>query len=158
MRRRSNEEEDAHRINEARSELRRRLNLAEESLRPAAPAAPQEQRKSSREIRVGDRVEIKSMGVKADVTAISPDRVLSLRAGIMNVTAREDEVLLLEGEQAPDKKAISTKSSQQLRMISIEPQVDLRGMEVETPCSRCCGSTSRSNPSAWAATARARAA
>ena len=130
MRRRSNEEEDAQRINEARSELRRRLNLAEESLRPAAPAAPQEQKKSSREIRVGDRVEIKAMGVKADVTAISPDRVLSLRAGIMNVTAREDEVLLLEGEQAPDKKAISTKSSQQLRMISIEPQVDLRGMEV----------------------------
>ncbi len=130
MRRRSNEEEDAQRINEARSALRRRLNLAEESLRPAAPTAPQEQRKSSREIRVGDRVEIKAMGVKADVTAISPDRVLSLRAGIMNVTAREDEVLLLEGEQAPDKKAISTKSSQQLRMISIEPQVDLRGMEV----------------------------
>ena len=70
------------------------------------------------------------MGVKADVTAISADRTLSLRAGIMNVTAREDEVLLLEGEQAPDKKTISTKSSQQLRMISIEPQVDLRGMEV----------------------------
>ena len=129
MRRRVNEEEDAQRVNEARSELRRRLNLAEESLRPAAPA-PQEEKKSSRPIRVGDRVEIKSMGVKADVTAISADRTLSLRAGIMNVTAREDEVLLLEGEQAPDRKAISTKSSQQLRMMSIEPQVDLRGMEV----------------------------
>ncbi|MBR0354561.1 MAG: endonuclease MutS2 [Oscillospiraceae bacterium] len=129
MRRRANEEEDAQRVNEARSELRRRLNLAEESLRPAAPA-PQEEKKSSRPIRVGDRVEIKAMGVKADVTAISADRTLSLRAGIMNVTAREDEVLLLEGEQAPDKKTISTKSSQQLRMISIEPQVDLRGMEV----------------------------
>ena len=129
MRRRSNEEEDAQRVNEARSELRRRLNLAEESLRPAG-LPPQEEKKSARPIRVGDRVEIKSMGVKADVTAISADRVLSLRAGIMNVTAREDEVLLLEGEQAPDRKAISTKSSQQLRMISIEPQVDLRGMEV----------------------------
>lgn len=129
MRRRANEEEDAQRVNEARSELRRRLNLAGESLRPAAPA-PQEEKKSSRPIRVGDRVEIRAMGVKADVTAISADRTLSLRAGIMNVTAREDEVLLLEGEQAPDRKAISTKSSQQLRMISIEPQVDLRGMEV----------------------------
>ena len=129
MRRRSNEEEDAQRVNEARSELRRRLNLAEESLRPSG-LPPQEEKKSARPIRVGDRVEIKSMGVKADVTAISADRVLSLRAGIMNVTAREDEVLLLEGEQAPDRKAISTKSSQQLRMISIEPQVDLRGMEV----------------------------
>ena len=129
MRRRSNEEEDAQRINEARSALRRRLNLAEESLRPAAPA-PQEEKKSARPIRVGDRVEIKSMGVKADVLAVSADRTLSLRAGIMNVTAREDEVLLLEGEQAPDKKAVSTRSSQQLRMVSIEPQVDLRGMEV----------------------------
>ena len=130
MRRRANEEEDARRVNEARSELRRRLNLAEESLRPSGSPPEREEKRSAREIRVGDRVEIRSMGVKADVTAISPDRVLSLRAGIMNVTAREDEVLLLEGEQAPDKKAISTRSSAQLRMVSIEPQVDLRGLEV----------------------------
>ena len=128
MRRRVNAEEDAQRINEARSELRRRLNLAEDSLRPAAPA-PQEEKKSARPIRVGDRVEIKAMGVKADVLAVSADRTLSLRAGIMNVTAREDEVLLLEGEQVPDKKTISAKSSQQLRMVSISPEIDLRGLE-----------------------------
>ena len=68
------------------------------------------------------------MGVKAEVLSVSPDRVLSLKAGIMNVTAREDEVLLLEGETVKAKKqAVSTGSS--LRSYQIQPQIDLRGME-----------------------------
>ena len=56
------EEEDAQRINEARSDLRRRLNLAEEELRPSAK--PQEDRKSSRPIRAGDTVQLKAMGIE----------------------------------------------------------------------------------------------
>ena len=130
MRRRANEEEDAQRVNEARSALRRRLNLAEESLRPARELPGEEEKKSSRPARVGDRVEIRSMGVKADVVDVSADGTLTLRAGIMSVTARQDEVLLLEGEAVPDKKTVSARSSQQLRLIGIEPQIDLRGMEV----------------------------
>ena len=128
MRKRADQESETQRINEARSELRRRLNLAEESLRPAAPA-PEPEKKSARPLQVGDTVQIKSMGVKASVTDISPDRTLTLRAGIMTVTAKEDEVLLLEGQKAPDQKSVSAKSSQQLRMIRVEPEIDLRGME-----------------------------
>ena len=130
MRRRANEEDDAQRINEARSALRRRLNLAEEGLRPARELPGEEEKQSSRPARVGDRVEIRSMGVKADVLEVSADGTLSLRAGIMTVTAKQDEVLVLEGETVPDKKTISTRSSQQLRMVGIEPQIDLRGLEV----------------------------
>lgn len=78
---------------------------------------------------MGDTVQIKSMGMKASVVDISSDRILTLRAGIMNVTAKEDEVLLIEGQAAPDKKTISAKSSTQLRMMRVEPQIDLRGME-----------------------------
>ena len=127
MKRRANEEEDAQRINEARSQLRRRLNLQEEALRPEH--AELDDRKSSRPVTVGDTVQIKSMGLKAEVISVSADRVLSLRAGIMNVTAREDEVLLLEEGAADKKKKVSANAGAQLRMMRVEPQVDLRGME-----------------------------
>ena len=127
MKKHANEEDDAQRINEARSELRRRLNKSAEALRPTPE--PVEDKKSARPVKVGDTVQIKSMGMKATVTEISSDRILTLRAGIMNVTAREDEVLLIEGKPAPDKKTVSANSSAQLRLMHVEPQIDLRGME-----------------------------
>ena len=127
MKKHANEEEDAQRINQARSELRRRLNRSAEALRPAPE--PVEDKKSARPVKVGDTVQIKSMGMKATVTEISSDRILTLRAGIMNVTAREDEVQLIEGKAAPDKKTVSANSSAQLRLMRVEPQIDLRGME-----------------------------
>ena len=80
-------------------------------------------------MQVGDTVQIKSMGMKAEVLSVSPDRVLSLRAGIMNVTAREDEVLLLEGvAQQTKKNTASLAGSANLRS-AISPEIDLRGME-----------------------------
>ena len=128
MRKHANEQEEAQQINEARSQLRRKLNLSQEALRKELEPAPAE-KTSSRSLKVGDTVQIKSMGMKATVLAISPDRVLSLRAGIMNVTAKEDEVLLLEGEKVPGPKTVAKSSAAQLRSMSIEPQIDLRGME-----------------------------
>ncbi len=128
MRRRANEEEDAQRINEARSELRRRLNKAGEQLQPQR-SAPVEEKKSARALRVGDTVQIKSMGVKASVTDISPDRLLTLRAGIMTVTAREDEVLLLEGESAPKPKTSGSSGGATLRSAGLASEIDLRGLE-----------------------------
>lgn len=127
MKKNQNAEDDAQRINEARSELRRRLNQSREALRRDEPA--EEPRESSRPVRPGDTVQIKSMGMKAEVISVSPDRVLSLRAGIMNVTAREDEVLLLEGVESQSKKSVAARSAAQLRSMRIEPQIDLRGME-----------------------------
>lgn len=128
MRKHANEQEEAQQINEARSQLRRKLNLSQEALQKELEPAPAE-KTSSRPLKVGDTVQIKSMGMKATVLAISPDRVLSLRAGIMNVTAKEDEVLLLEGEKVPGPKTVAKSSAAQLRSMSIEPQIDLRGME-----------------------------
>ena len=128
MKKRANEEDDAQRINEARTQLRRRLNLKEEELRPAA--SPQlEDKQSSRPVKPGDTVQIKSMGMKAEVISVSPDRILTLRAGIMNVTAREDEVLLLEDTAVIAKKKQSSSPQTQLRMMRVAPEVDLRGME-----------------------------
>ena len=128
MRKRANEQEEAQQINEARSQLRRKLNLSQEALRKELEPAPAE-KTSSRPLKVGDTVQIKSMGMKATVLSISPDRVLSLRAGIMNVTAKEDEVLLLEGEKLSAPKSVAESSAAQLRTMSVESQIDLRGME-----------------------------
>ena len=128
MREKANEEDNIQRINEARSELRRKLNQSQEKLR-GSDAPPAEEQKSSRPVKPGDTVQIKSMGVKAEVISISPERVLTLRAGIMNVTAREDEVLLIEGESKKPKIAGGTGPAT-LRSASFPAEVDLRGMEV----------------------------
>lgn len=128
MRKRANEQEEAQQINEARSQLRHKLNLHEETLKKdLEPVVPEQT--SSRPLKVGDTVQLKSMGIKATVLAISSDRILSLRAGIMNVTAREDEVLLLEGIKAPAPKSAAKSSPVQLRSAGLESQIDLRGME-----------------------------
>ncbi len=128
MRKKANEQEDVQQINEARSQLRRKLNLSEEALKKDDLEKLPEQ-KSSRPIRVGDTVQIKSMGVKATVLSISSDRVLSLRAGIMNVSAKEDEVLLLEGQSAVKAKSAPKASPSQLRTASVPSEIDIRGME-----------------------------
>ena len=130
MRRRVNEESDANALNEARSEL----NEAESAVR-APEIAQTEEKKSSRPLEVGDMVLVRSIGAKAEVLAISPERVLTLRAGIMSLTAKEDEVLLLEGEKPKVKKAAgggATLRSAALspeRSAALSPEIDLRGME-----------------------------
>lgn len=128
MRKKANKEEDARAVNEARTALRRRLNEKEDSLRPdSAPAAPEG--KSSRPVKAGDWVTIKSMNMKAEVISVSKDRVLSLRAGIMNVNAKEDEVLLLEGADVPKKKKEAAGGISGLRNEMTSGEIDLRGME-----------------------------
>ena len=129
MKKRQNEEDNAQLINDARSELRRRLNLSQEKLREteALPKIPE--KSSSRPVRPGDIVQLKSMGVKAEVLAVSADRVLSLRAGILNMSAKEDEVLLLEGESAKVKPGVSAGGSASLRAAPVASEIDLRGME-----------------------------
>ena len=128
MREKANDEDNIQRINEARSELRRRLNQSADALREQELPKEAEQ-VSSRPIRPGDTVQIKSMGMKAEVLSVSPDRVLSLRAGIMNVTAREDEVLLLEGVAQQTKKNTASLAGSATLRSAISPEIDLRGME-----------------------------
>ena len=126
MRKMADADEDASRVNEARAQLRRQLNLSQQSLQKEL--TPEEEHKvSARPVQPGDTVRIKSMGVKATVISKSADGILSLRAGIMNVSAKEDEVLLLE-EEAPKQKK-SAVSAPAMHSASISPELDLRGME-----------------------------
>ncbi len=130
MRRRANDEEEAQRVNEARSELRRKLNESENKIKAAKPEEPKEEKKSSREVRAGDTVEIISMGVKAEVIDVNPDGTLNLKAGIMTVKAKQSEVYLLEGHAAKQKKkSVSLAGSSNIRAAAVNSEIDLRGME-----------------------------
>ncbi|NLV87363.1 MAG: hypothetical protein GX025_09150 [Clostridiales bacterium] len=126
MRRRRNKQLDHIRENEARAQLRHKLNQAGEKLNKNEK--PQEMKKSSRPVKAGDTVQLLSMGVKAQVISVSPDRNLTLQAGIMKVTAREDEVFLLENAEPVIKPPASEKSGVSLRAASVSREIDLRGM------------------------------
>ena len=120
---------DHHRANDARAALRRKLNVAEDAAAAAAHPQVQEKKVSARPVRVGDTVQLRKMGdIKATVTAISADRTLSLRAGIMNVTAKEQDVYLLENEK-PEAQKFAAAHAASLRNVAAESEIDLRGMD-----------------------------
>lgn len=129
MRRRINEDEQAQEVNSARSELRRRLNESQGRLKAREPEKPKEDKKSARDVRPGDTVEIKSMGVKAEVIDINADGTLNLRAGIMNVKLKPDEVYLIEGHAAKQKKQSVTLAGSSAPRAAVSHEIDLRGME-----------------------------
>lgn len=129
MRRKMNDDEQTQEINHARSELRRKLNESQGKLKAKAPEQPKEEKKSARDVRAGDTVEIKSMGVKAEVIDVNPDGTLDLRAGIMNVKLKPDDVYLIEGHAAKQKKQSVTLAGSTAPRAAVSPEIDLRGME-----------------------------
>jgi DNA mismatch repair protein MutS2 len=127
MKSRQNEQEDHRRVNEARAELRRRLNDgASKYTKPDTTL--EDNKEPSRPVKVGDTVKIRSMGIKAEVVSISPDRVLELQAGIMRVTAKENEVILLENEPKAKKKPVGGVTASNVNTARVGAELDIRGM------------------------------
>ena len=120
------EADDHRRINEARAAMRRELNDARDALR--APETPEPEQKSARPPKPGDTVQIKAMGVKATVIEVNADGTLALQAGILRVSAREDEVLLLENEK-PAQVIRHASRGATLRDNATSSELDIRGME-----------------------------
>ena len=127
MRRKANEQEDHRAVNEVRAALKRRLNDAEEQL-GRREALPREERKSARPVQKGDMVELRSMGVKAEVLSVSADRTLELQAGILHMRVKEDEVILLENEPKK-KKNVAAAAAVQLQTTAAPSELDIRGLE-----------------------------
>jgi DNA mismatch repair protein MutS2 len=125
MRDRQTAEEDHIRTNEARAELRRKLNEAEDKF-GAKEQLPKEPKRPGRPAEVGDTVELLKMGIRAEVVSIGKDGVLGLVAGRMNLSMRQDEVCVIEGVQ---KRVFSASSGVSLRSASVAGELDLRGME-----------------------------
>ena len=127
MRRRQRKEEDWQRVNDERAALRRSLNEAEGKLgaRPEEPAPP-----PTRPARAGDTVELVSMGTRASVLSVNKDGTLQLQAGILKITAKQDEVRVVEGETQSQKEArrIVQRAQHTLRAAAAPSEIDLRGM------------------------------
>ena len=125
---------DVHGLNQRQADVRRALNDAQDKLRQQQPRVERE--KPTRDIMVGDTVELLKLGTKANVLAINKDGSLQLQAGILKLTAKPDEVYLLENENAYKKTAgRPAHSGREMRMNAIPAEVDLRGMDgVEAVC------------------------
>ncbi len=121
-------------INQRQAELRRTLNETEDKIRAkqSQPARPQ----STREIRVGDTVELLNLGVKASVLAINKNGTYQLQAGIMKLTAKADEIYLLENDNPYKAKGgHPAHSGREMKMAPMSSEIDLRGMDtVEAIC------------------------
>ncbi len=128
LRRQLTENADTTGVNQRQAELRRGLNEAEEKLRAAQPK--KERPAPTRGILVGDTVELLKLGTKASILAINKDGSYQLQAGILKLTAKADEIYLLEQENPYKLKAEHPKHSGREMHLSATPsEIDLRGMD-----------------------------
>ena len=130
MRKQLQDTGDAANLNQRQAELRRNLNEAESRLRTQEPK--KERPKPTRDILVGDTVELLKLGTRASVIAINKDGSLTLQAGILKMTAKKDEVYLLENDNPykdKDKKPRPAHSGREMRVAPAAAEVDLRGMD-----------------------------
>ena len=118
--------------NEARADMRRRLNEAEEAAtgkRYIAEPIP----KPSRPIVVGDLVELPGVRTPAEVVSVGKDGTLQLKAGVLKMKAKADEVRLIEADEraAGVKKAKPVSSGGPRREIraAAARELDIRGIE-----------------------------
>lgn len=121
-------------LNQRQAELRRTLNETEDRLRAQQPQ--RQKPKETRDIMVGDTVELLNLGIKANVLAINKNGTLELQAGIMKMSAKRDEVYLLENENPYKAKGgHPAHSGREMKMTAMSSEIDLRGMDtVEAIC------------------------
>ena len=119
---------DWQQVNDSRAEARRLLNEAERGI--GGPGQEVETPPPTRPAVAGDTVELVSMGTKATVLSVNKDGSLQLQAGILRISAKQDEVRVVEGESQSQKEArrIVARAEHTLRTAAVPSQVDLRGM------------------------------
>ena len=132
MRKQQAKAERTMNANEARAELRRKLNEAEDAV------SKRDQRqepipKPSRPIREGDLVEIPGVRTPAEVVSVGKDGMLQLKSGILKMKAKAGEVRLIEDDERAAKKknpavTVRQNADRALR-TSASRELDIRGME-----------------------------
>lgn len=125
---------DTQGINQRQAELRRSLNEAEAQIR--AGQTQKERPAPSRGILIGDTVELLKLGTKASVIAINKDGTYQLQAGILKMTAKADEIYLLENENPyKEKGGRPAHSGREMKLTAMANEIDLRGMDsIEAIC------------------------
>ena len=119
---------DWQRVNHEKAEILRKLNAAEEAV---SLVADEEDTTPSRQIVPGDRVKLKSLGTTAEVISVGTDGQLSLQAGIMKITAKEKEVILLDSQEKVEIKTVVEKGEKTLREVSAQNEINLLGMTTD---------------------------
>ena len=133
LRKQLTESADTAGINQRQADVRRSLNEAETKIR--AGQRQVERPEPKRAVLVGDTVELLKLGTKASVIAINKDGTYQLQAGILKMTAKPDEVYLLENENPYKTKGRPAHSGREMKTAAMSGEVDLRGMDsVEAIC------------------------
>jgi len=125
LRRQQSKDIDWQRTNEARTLMRASLNRTEEGFAASLPseAAPEK----TRDAVPGDTVEILSLGTRAEVISVLKDGTLSLQAGMMKLTAGQDEVRVVDTPKSKQAKRTAA-SVAAFSAGPSRPEIDLRGM------------------------------
>jgi mutS2 protein len=118
--------------NEARAALRRKLNEAEDAI-SKHDARQEPIPKPSRPIREGDLVEIPGVRTPAEVVSVGKDGTLQLKAGVLKMKAKANEVRLIEDDERAARKknpsvSIRQNADRALR-TSASRELDIRGLE-----------------------------
>ena len=114
--------------NVRQAELRQKLNEAEAKL-----SVPQEAKKKetpARPISEGDTVELLKLGTMAKVIQVNRDGSLELQAGALKLTAKQDEVNLVELKKSDSVNRPIPTSGQAIRRAA-QAELDLRGMTAD---------------------------
>lgn len=128
------EDADTQGVNQRQARLRKSLNDAESRIRSARHEKKRPE--PSRGVLVGDTVEILKLGTSANVIAINKDGTYLLQAGVLKMTAKPNEVYLLEQDNSYKiKSARPVHSGREMKLSAMPSEVDLRGMDsVEAIC------------------------
>ncbi|MCI9122350.1 MAG: endonuclease MutS2 [Oscillibacter sp.] len=130
LRRRQAAVDAAQNINDAQAAIRAGLNQAEERLRTEKDR-PAPIPKPSRPIQKGDLVEFPGVRQPAEVISVGKDGVLQLKAGVLKLKAKADEVRLIEDDERAARKPKNPVTSGGTRMLrpAASRELDIRGME-----------------------------
>ncbi len=133
MRKQMKDSADIQGFNQRQAELRRGLNQAEDALREKQVV--KERPKPSRDPMPGDTVELLKFGSRATVLGRNKDGTYSLKAGIMNLTAKPEEIYLIENANKVQVKKKPAPTGREFRNSAMSQEIDLRGMDaIEAVC------------------------
>ena len=128
MQRKAASEADWKKLNEEKADLYRRLNEAERSITDERAEYGSPPR---RKLVPGDKVKLRGIGAAAHVVSVGRDGALDLQAGIMKISAHENEVILLDEDVPQEVKRQIAKGETELRALEAKPELDIRGMQTD---------------------------
>ena len=129
MKKKQKEGQDWQNVNQQRSALRQRINQADEKFHTRS--LPQEEETPTRPAQVGDTVELKRMGTRAQVLQVNKDGSLQLQAGILKISAKQSEVRVVDAPKHNAQKQMRRmvrRVQSQMRASGARPELDIRGM------------------------------